>query len=287
MQYCFLGRHEGGWNMAARTLAQEGTLIGEAESLITDRNLGGSAHRGTAKPAPALHIQLADIIREKIYNREWGLGSKIPSEHELMARYNLARGTVRRAVTLLVDEGLLARQHGKGTYVAEPGLSHAAGTRPFSFAATLSAQGKSFTTRVVDSWATPAPIDVANQLEIPLGSDVMFLRRVRSVDGEPIMCQESWLNLLECPGLPDADFVHEPLFDAVQRCSGRKIKYSRMRYHARVAGKEHGALLGCDEAAAVLVLEQTIRLVDQRPIEWSTTWFKPGQSVVSDAVQPD
>lgn len=252
-----------------------------------DETIDRSRHAGDSKPSPALHVQLADIIREKIYGHEWGSNSKIPSEHELMVRFDLARGTVRRAISLLVDEGLLARRHGKGTFVAEPGISHAAGARPFSFAATLHEQGKDFVTRVADAWVTPASPDVARELEVAPGTDVMFLRRVRSVDGEPIMCQESWLNLSECPGLPDTDFTQEPLFDAVQRCSGRKIKYSHMHYCARIAGKEHGELLGCDEAAAVLLLEQTIRLVDKKVIEWSTTWFKPGQSVVTDAVQPD
>ena len=209
--------------MAARTLKSDASLLDCAEPLIADDS--GLERRGRSaetRTAPALHVQLADIIREKIYAREWGSGSKIPSEHELMVRFGLARGTVRRAITLLVDEGLLVRRHGKGTFVAEPGISHAAGTRPFSFAATLREQGKDFTTRVVDSWATPAPADVANELEISPGTDVMFLRRVRSVDGEPIMCQESWLNLSECPGLADADFTSEPLFDAVQRCAGRR-----------------------------------------------------------------
>ena len=115
----------------------------------------------------------------------------------------------------------------------------------------------------------------------------MFLRRLRYVDGVPIMCQESWLSLDECPGLCDVDFEAESLFNAVERCAGRKIKYSRMRYSARIAGKDHGELLDCEEGAAILLLEQTISLVDYRPIEWSTTWFRPGQSIVSDAVQPD
>ena len=236
--------------------------------------------------APKLWSETYRVLRQEILSMAPG-ANRLPSEEELARQLGVSRATVREAMQELVKQGYVTRRHGKGTFVAEPGISHAAGTRPYSFAATLREQGKDFTTRVVDSWATPAPVDVANELEISPGADVMFLRRVRSVDGEPIMCQESWLNLSECPGLADADFTSEPLFDAVQRCAGRKIKYSRMRYRARVAGKEHGELLGCDEAAAVLLLEQTIRLVDKRPIEWSTTWFKPGQSVVADAVQPD
>ena len=59
-----------------------------------------------------------------------------------------------------------------------------------------------------------------------------------------------------------------------------------MRYTARVAGKEHASLLDCDEAAAVLVLEQNICLEDGTFIEWTTTWFPPGQSLTGVVEQP-
>lgn len=275
--------------MANRQLSAAGSFVPEASDRIGygESHYGFSQANHSEKTTPALYTQLTDIIREKIYSREWAVKSKIPSEHELMAQYGLARGTVRRAISALVDEGLLVREHGRGTFVAEPGLSHAVESRPFSFAEALHNQGKVFNTAVVDEWVTPAPADVAIELDVPPHSDVMFLRRVRYVDDIPIMCQESWLSLQESPGLCDVDYKKESLFDAVERCSGRKIKYSKMRYAARIAGKEHGDLLACDETAAVLLLEQTISLADHRPVEWGTTWFRPGQSIVSNAVQPD
>lgn len=272
-----------------------GMLLGGSAPVLggsTDGELrpGGAEklpYKQEGKNGSSLHVQLADILREKIYSREWSVRHKIPSEHELMARYGVARGTVRRAIASLVDEGLLVRHQGKGTFVAEPGLSHAMESRPFSFAESLHRQGKAFKTIVVDEWVTPAPADVAVELDIPPREDVLFLRRVRVVDGKPVMCLESWLSLVECPGLSDYDFTQGSLFDAVQQCAHRKIKFSKMRYAARVAGKEHGELLGCEEAAAVLMLEQTISLADHRPIEWSSAWFPPGQSIVTEAVQPD
>lgn len=97
-------------------------------SLGEARLVKGSAGSSRA----TLYNQLADILREKIYAHEWGVRSKIPSEHELMELFGVARGTVRRALKTLVDEGLLVQQHGRGTFVAEPGLSHPGGTRPFS-----------------------------------------------------------------------------------------------------------------------------------------------------------
>ncbi|MFC2376513.1 MAG: GntR family transcriptional regulator, partial [Lancefieldella sp.] len=73
--------------------------------------------------ATSLHSQLADQIREMIYSRELVSGEKILSEHKLMNRFGISRGTVRHAIETLVNEGLLLRVHGKGTYVAEEGLS--------------------------------------------------------------------------------------------------------------------------------------------------------------------
>lgn len=256
-----------GHRVASRRLADIGTQDGETA------------------PSEALFLQLAGILREKVYSKEWCSGTKIPSEHELMRLYDLSRGTVRRALGMLVDEGILVQHHGKGTFVAEPGISHAAGVRPLSFAESLRMQGKAFVTHVIDKRVVGAPADVAIELGLRPGDGVMFLRRVRSVEGEPVICQESWTNLRECPDIDGVDFTEMSLFDAVQLYSGRKITYSVMRYQALVAGKEHGELLGCDESAAVLLLEQNIHLEDGVSIEWSNTWLKPGQSIVGTAYQ--
>lgn len=244
-------------------------------------------HDLCAASATPLHVQLADLLREKIYSKQWTIASKIPSEHELMDLFGVSRGTVRRAIKSLVDEGLLVQRHGRGTFVAKPGITHPAGMRPLSFAESLHQQGKEFKTHVLECRVTRAPADVARELGLSTADHVLLLRRVRTVAGEPVLCQESWSNLRACPGLDELDYTKVSMFDAVQQCSGRKIRYSIMRYRARVAGKEHGRMLGCDEAAAVLVLEQNIHLDNGVAIELSSTWLTPGQAVVSTAFQPE
>ena len=271
-----------------------------ADTIIRDsvvrEPLGAYKGRGGMKSpdgVPALtsndpiYLQLAEIMRDRIFSKRWTAGSKIPSEHEMMEVFGVARGTVRMAFKSLVDEGLLVQVRGSGTYVAEPGISHPAGVRPLSFADSLREQGKEFETQVLEQSVSPASVEVATELGIEEGVEAMFMRRVRTVDGEPIMCQESWLNLRECPGLLDIDYTKESLFNAVQQCSGRKIKISHMRYSARTAGIEYGELLGCSESAALLLLEQNICLEDGVCIEWTYTWFKPGQSIVGTAEQAD
>lgn len=233
------------------------------------------------------HVQLADLLREKIYSKQWAVSSRIPSEHDLMSLFGVSRGTVRRAIKSLVDEGLLVQRHGRGTFVAKPEITHPAGMRPLSFAESLKQQGKDYVTHVIERRVTKAPADVARELGLETTDNVLLLRRLRTVDGEPVLCQESWSNLRACPGLDEVDYATTSMFDAVEMCSGKKIRYSDMRYRARVAGKEHGRMLGCEESAAVLVLEQNIHLENGVAIEWSSTWLTPGQAIVSKAYQPE
>ena len=233
-----------------------------------------------------LHAQLAELLREKIYSKVWPPSTKIPSENDLVRMFGVSRGTVRKALKALVDEGLLVQHHGKGTFVAEPGTAHVFGDRPLSFAESLRLQGMDYKTHVIEKRVTMPPIEVASGLGLQPGDPSLFVRRLRTVDNAPVLCQESWSNLRACPGLADVDFSKTSMFDAVQKCSGRKIDCSHMRYTARIAGKEHATLLDCDEDSAVLVLEQNICLEDGTFIEWSTTWFPPGQVVTGVVKQP-
>ncbi|MGI6229694.1 MAG: GntR family transcriptional regulator [Tractidigestivibacter sp.] len=256
---------------------EEGTQGQAGQTSPADRVGHGSRH---------LFVELADALREKIYSREWLRGEKIPSEHELMERFGVSRGTVRRAIGVLVDEGWLVQRHGSGTYVSRSGLSHEAGVRPLSFAESLRMQGKKFKTDVLSKMVVPANQDVADNLHIEEGEPAMFMRRVRSVDGTPVLCQESWTNLRECPGIEKLDFTKESLFDAVQECSNKKISYSVMSYQALVAGREHAEYLQCEESSALLRLEQIVHFEDNDICEWSFTWLPPGQSIVGKAFQP-
>ncbi len=232
-----------------------------------------------------LHLQVSNSIREKIYRREWKPGQKLPSEHALCEKYGVSRGTVRRSLSSLVEEGLVYQRQGKGSFVAECALSHPAGVRPLSFAESLSRQGIDYKTTIVESKILGATPEIANNLGINVKDPVLHLVRVRSAEGEPLICQDSYSNLKECPGLQNYDFTKVSLFDAVQETSQRAIKTSEIRYSARMAGASIADLLGVEAISPMLVLEQTIQLEDKAVIEWSFTWVKTDQEVIGVATQ--
>lgn len=258
----------------------------DAPAVAPEAAGSGATILSPSSPDP-LHVQLARIMRERIRSREWRRGSYIPSEAELMARFGVSRGTVRKAIGTLVAEGLLLTRKGSGTIVADGGIALPGNAKSFSFAAALRDGGVRYVTRVLRKEVVPAPAAVALSLQVDEGAPTLFMRRVRSVGGHPVVCQESWSNLAACPGLEGADFATESLFDAVERYSGGKITLSRMQYASRRAGTEHGAYLGCAADDPVMVLEQRIELADATPIEWSLTWLGPNQSIVGVSMQSD
>ena len=83
---------------------------------------------------------VSNYIPSKKSSPRSGNGERIPSEHSLMDLFDLSRGTVRKAIKTLVDEGLCSKSM-VANLVSEPHIAHPGGDRPFSFAALTAAAG--------------------------------------------------------------------------------------------------------------------------------------------------
>ncbi|MGM7671595.1 GntR family transcriptional regulator [Microbacterium sp. A93] len=126
-------------------------------------------------------------------------GARLPSEHELMGRFNATRSTVRRAIEQLENRYLLRRVHGSGTfvnrridYLLSPGLAP-------SLHDTVQRAGAEARTFVLDAGIHDAPADIAAHLDVPAGESCMRLVRVGYIDDQPAMCGEEWIR----PGILD------------------------------------------------------------------------------------
>lgn len=231
------------------------------------------------------HVQAANFIREQIYRHEWAGDSQIPSEFELAEMLGMSRGTVRRAIASLVEEGLLVQMRGKGTFVSTTSISHPSGSCLLSFAESLKSQGVEFKTKVVKHEVISADAFLSGKLACAVGAPVLLLNRVRSTGGEPIIYFESALSLTACPGLEDYDFNEVNLFETIERAYRVHIGYSKAQYAARVAGEERGEFLGISPTAPVLHLQQQIFLENSVPIEWSNVWLRSNRYVVGTVLQ--
>jgi len=145
-----------------------------------------------------LHHQLRQILLSKIERGEWQLGQTIPREIDLMEEYGLSRYTVRQALEGLSGTGYLVRTKGRGTVVSRPkveqNLSHF-----YSFARDMSAKGLEPTSRILLLEEIIPNGETASILNLPVleaglaPPRVQHLRRLRQVNGEPLLIESSYL----------------------------------------------------------------------------------------------
>lgn len=223
-------------------------------------------------PIP-LYVQIEEMLREKIAQGEWGPGDRIPSETQLNGQLGVARMTLRGVLSTLVDEGLLYRVPGKGTFVSEDKIGTMSpayrGIRP-----QLEEQGHDTVTRLVHLRSGPAPERVARHLGRSGAVLVHDILRVRSADGIPVSLHHSYVPVDLAPDLDRADVVAEQLCIVLERDHGLRAHTTAESLEAVVAREEEARLLDLNEGDPVLRLEDVIRDATGRVFEYSTIAFR-------------
>lgn len=195
--------------------------------------------------------ELAETLRQKIVSGVYPRGARIPSEAQLMADTGLSRSTVRRALEVLVEEGLLEKARGKGTFVPDTPALDAERTRFTSFTAEMAKRGAAVTTRVVDITRTSVPGAVANFLGTG-GSAVPTVVRMRYLDGEPLCLETIHLDPA-CAELADADWtgsLHTLLRERCHRAPGGGHK----TFEVCFATQREAFLLDVERDAALMLV---------------------------------
>jgi DNA-binding GntR family transcriptional regulator len=140
----------------------------------------------------SLRHQLAESLRARVRAGEYTAGTQLPSEPELARSLRVSRSSLRAAITLLEEDGLLRRRHGSGTYVTDKPLLRNDLSRNFGVTTMIAATGLEPGTLSEQAESEPAPADVAAVFGIDAGAPLSVLRRVRTADGRPVVETTDW-----------------------------------------------------------------------------------------------
>ena len=144
-----------------------------------------------SNPIP-LYYQLKEVLRQQIRAGHLAPHTAIPSEPELVARYQVSRATVRQALTELVNEGLLYRLHGKGTFVCEPRIQQTL-SELNSLTQDIRRRGKRPGGILLVSELVRGSESVRKRLGLADEEQVIRLERLRTADDLPIAHEIDYL----------------------------------------------------------------------------------------------
>lgn len=132
-----------------------------------------------------VYIAMHNELRQKVLSKEWKKGQKIPSERVLATEFEVSRMTARQAVSSLVEEGLLERKQGAGTFVASDKVREKLSGIP-SFTETIEKIGKKPSSKLVSFYTKHASESESEKLQLKQNDEVLVMERIRYADDEPI-----------------------------------------------------------------------------------------------------
>lgn len=156
------------------------------------------------RPHPYLRIKA--LLKRDLARGRYPPGARMPSESELCERFQVSRMTVGRALRELVDEGLVERVKGLGTFAAQPHRVASMLTIR-DIHEEIAARGHTHTARVQLAREEQAKGPVAGQLEIPPGSRVFHTLIVHCENGVPLQCEDRYVNPAAAPDYLSTDFT--------------------------------------------------------------------------------
>ncbi len=222
--------------------------------------------------------QLADLLRHQLLTGGFPDGA-LPHEAAIGADYGASRNTVRQALDLLRAEGLVDRQPGVGTVVVARKYPHGL-DRLMGLAETLHEHGR-VTNEVRTMGPAPAPAPVSERLGLPVGADVLYIERLRRLNGLPLSLDLTYIPLDVGTALLDADLESTDVFRLLESITGQSLGHAEITLEAVNADAHSAAVLQAPRGAAVLMLERLTHLADGRPVDLEFIRFRGDRITMS------
>jgi GntR family transcriptional regulator len=222
------------------------------------------AREGKAKPL--YQIVVEDILNQ-VNSGQLSANERLPSENELCQIHSVGRNTIRRAISELVNDGVLRTVPGVGTFVVDTRLDKTA-EYLFGFSQEMGYLGKAVTSKVLEATIIPADPFLSRRLQIQLGAEVVFLNRVRLMDGEPTAIERSYLPHVLCPGILEYDFSVKSLYEILSTVYDRRPDHAEQVIEASLATTEVSEILGLTSPAVVFVFRRETRMATGQVVEY-------------------
>jgi GntR family transcriptional regulator len=198
--------------------------------------------------------RIEQALRERISTL--APGARLPSDAELCAEFVVSRMTARNAMQRLAEDGLISREPGRGSFVAQP-PAHRRANRLMTFSREMLRAGRVPSSRMLTRVIRPSSIAEAASLEIPLRQPVVHIRRLRQADGEPIALESAVLVGSCADAVMTADLAHGSLHETLSR-AGIVLRRGTSTIAAAAATAEDARLLEIRAGDPLLVERRVI-----------------------------
>lgn len=204
--------------------------------------------------------EIADLMESSILNDEYAENAKLPTEEELMQRFEVSRNTVRKAISLLADRGYVYQVQGSGIFIrqrSKEGYITLGNMRGL----TGDFASKVITTKLLKLEQIKANEEIAKKMRCDVGTDIYYVERLRYLDGVNFAVEYSYYNKNIIPYLND-DIVEKSIYSYVLNDLKLNIGFADKIIYCDKLDKKHSKLLKLEEGDPATIIEDTVFLTN-------------------------
>jgi GntR family transcriptional regulator len=224
-------------------------------------------------PIP-LHYQLKEILQEMIENEDLKPGQSIPPEREICEIQGVSRMTVNKAIMSLVNEGLIYREQGKGTFVSIEKVNQEI-SRLKGFTEQMMENGVVSKTKMLSYRIIEATKQHKFELKMPEDEkEIVEIKRLRFSDEQPVAIETAWIPHYLFKGMTRETIEHKSLYAIMRE------KYEYYPYKAKqtiepiMLNEYESKLLNQENRALALIFRRTTYLENETPIEYTKAIYR-------------
>ncbi|EPE8322752.1 GntR family transcriptional regulator [Escherichia albertii] len=165
--------------------------------------------------------KIARLLKSEINGNTWHVGDLLPSEAELSLHYNVSRNTLRKALSVLENDGIIQRKHGSGTYIHKKNFT-AHIDHMNSFSEIAHKGGKEAGSKIMKFELQNASPVIANELSLSQGQPVYYIKRLRFIENNAAQLEETWMSVERFPDLT-ISHMQKSKFSYIENECGIKI----------------------------------------------------------------
>lgn len=204
-----------------------------------------------------LYHQLKERIYSLISQHELKADDKIPSEYELMQQYHVSRNTVKKAIEELVQEDILYRIQGKGTFVASARMEQSL-TGFYSFSKVMKEKGLNPKDIILDVSKVKPSNKVITGLKLEKDESVIQIKRIRCANNEPIILETSFIPSKLIPDMDTLSLLGQhSLYDLLERECGIIVTKAKEAFEPVLIKENESKHLDVQPGFPALLLERT------------------------------
>lgn len=218
-------------------------------------------------PTP-LYFQVEKIIRDGILSGELCNGDLIPTENELMEKYDVSRATIRHAILNLVNDQLLRREKSKGTFVTQPAERIHIFESLSWFSKYLEKTGIPYSTKILSQDLISPDASISEHLKLKPDELVYYVKRIRYLNKSPYLLDEHFIPYRLCHGIETTYNVDRSLYETLQSDFGIKLDHGWREFEPAISSREVAEYLEIYPKTPVLIVHSCVQDPNDVPVDY-------------------